>query len=283
VLDAYKAKYGEFTSPEMEPSTDQLAAVQELLDGGQPPYVDFAVFGTHERRALRKLTDSAFQYNAIDGSWKRRELDGPSSFPQWWKSWLVFRCNLMLLQAALPERFGHDRWFLIYQGDVRMRSERTERLRRNMHELTQGRFPEYSPTHPWGYMLQAAAQDRDFWDDEVRTPCLLYAARGAAANTHPRGRNMPTASVQPKRQRTGAHAAQSGGGGGPGREVCHNWNRGACQTPCPQGHIQKCLTCGGDHPREQCRGKPDKAERAERFKKGKGRCKGKGKGKAASS
>jgi hypothetical protein len=222
LFDAYKSKYGEFPSPEMEPTTDQLAAVQQLLDGGQPPYVDFAVFGPHGRRTLRKLTHSAFQYNALHGSWKRRELDGPSSFHQWWKSWLVFRCTLMLLQAALPEsldryaefirslteRFGHDRWFLIYQGDVRMRSERMERQRRHfMHEHMQGRLPEYDPTRPWGFMFHAAAQDRDFWDDEVRTPCLLYAARGASANTHPRGRNnnAPAApSSQAKRQRTGA-------------------------------------------------------------------------------
>jgi hypothetical protein len=84
VFEDYRIRYGDLPAVNEEPTTEQLGAIRQLLDGGQPPYVDFAIFGPHGRRTLRKLTHASMQYNAVDGSWKRRELDGPSSFQQWW-------------------------------------------------------------------------------------------------------------------------------------------------------------------------------------------------------
>jgi hypothetical protein len=76
MFDEYCTKYGEVPAVEEEPTTDQLGAVRQLLDGGQVPYVDFAIFGPHGRRTLHKLPHASMQFNAVDGSWKCKELDG---------------------------------------------------------------------------------------------------------------------------------------------------------------------------------------------------------------
>ena len=60
---------------------------------------------------------------------------------------MVFKCTLLLLGSVKPERldlygehlksflttYGPRWWFLIYQADVRMRSEHFERIRRRLH------------------------------------------------------------------------------------------------------------------------------------------------------
>ena len=78
-----------------------------------------------------------------DGSRQRKELPGPPSFVCWWASFGVYRTTLLLLDVAPPEildNFGgmvwslsflyDDAWFVVYNADVRMRSEPFERLRR---------------------------------------------------------------------------------------------------------------------------------------------------------
>ena len=105
--------------------------------------MDFALFGPHGRRLLKKLSHAAHLYNPQDGSWRKAELPGPPSIDDWWRSWMVYKCTLLLLDAVKPEPlelygehirslatdYGPACWFLVYQADVRMRSEEFERLR----------------------------------------------------------------------------------------------------------------------------------------------------------
>eukprot|EP00969_Alexandrium_andersonii_P253413 11200161-Alexandrium_andersonii.AAC.1 len=60
----------------MEPTQEHLSAVHQLISSGSLPYVDFALFGAHGKRAERKLVHIAF-CNVASGSWTRQELPGP--------------------------------------------------------------------------------------------------------------------------------------------------------------------------------------------------------------
>ena len=84
----------------------------------------------------------------------------------------MYRCTLLLLDAVKPEPlelygehiralandYGPSCWFLIYQADVRMRSEEFERLRRRTAiENPWG----WDPDAPWGTIFSIAVQERE--------------------------------------------------------------------------------------------------------------------------
>ena len=131
LFEAYAVKQGAKPDRAVEPTQDQLSAVQQLLDSDHTPYVDFAIFGPYGKRMLERLTYYAF-VSQPDGSWIRRELDGPNSFSVWWSSWRVLRTLLILLDVADPEhldnyaehirkmdlRYGRECWFILYTGQT---------------------------------------------------------------------------------------------------------------------------------------------------------------------
>ena len=287
----YRTSRGEFPSPDIEPTDDQLSAVTQLIDSGAVPYVDFAIFGPYGRRLLRKLTLIAYHYNAPDGSWKKQDLPGPPDFESWWKSWLVLKCTLLLLDAVQPERlehygehlrsfintYGAECWFIIYQADVRMRSEQFERLRRRLHiDLLAGTSQHgFTASKPWDGVFAAAVKDKEFWDSEVREKAILYLAKVATFRdisydgTSQSSRGPPHSSSQyPPQQKGQGHQGQkrknrqepvSKGGkpnskpprGGKGQETCNNWNLNKCtMDPCPRAHV--CNICFGHHKKDQC-------------------------------
>ena len=179
---------GDFPHEDQEPTPDQLSAVHQLIRAGVPPYVDFSLFGPHGRRMLRKLHLVAQRYDPSTGTWRRQELPGPPCFDSWWRCWLVFKCCLILLKESKPEpldlygelirdlsqRYGPSCWFLIYQADVRMRSEELDRIRRRrLIAMPAGTLP----TLKWGDLILESTKCKDFWDSEVREKALLYLGR----------------------------------------------------------------------------------------------------------
>ena len=184
----YARRRGAPPHKDHEPTEDQLSAVHQLLRADRAPYVDFALFGPHGRRLLKKLSHAAHLYMPHDGSWRKAELPGPPSIDDWWRSWMVFRCSLLLLNAVKPEPlelygehirtlatdYGPACWFLVYQADVRMRSEEFERLRRRTAMEGQ---PDFDPSAPWGTVFDLAVREKDFWDAEVHQKSLLFLAR----------------------------------------------------------------------------------------------------------
>ena len=77
------------------------------------------------------------------GNWRpSHKLTGPASFDSWLSSWQVFRTAMIMLEGADPERLdqysnfvrllnekhGFKCWWLIYQADIRMRSEKIEKF-----------------------------------------------------------------------------------------------------------------------------------------------------------
>ena len=75
----YEQERGGPPGVEVEPTAEQLSAIKQLTDAGAPPYVDFALFGPHGRRFLKKLTYVETLFQVSSGTWVRRELPGPST------------------------------------------------------------------------------------------------------------------------------------------------------------------------------------------------------------
>ena len=227
----YARERGALPHEDHEPTPDQLAAVQQLLASDVPPYVDFSIFGPHGKRMQHKLHLVAQQFNPQDGSWQRLDLPGPPGFSDWWRCWLVFRCTMLLLNAAKAEpldlygehirtlatTYGPQAWFLIYQADVRMRREHLERIRRRA-ALAPG--PIDPPT--WSEVFHEAVQDQAFWNAEVRDRALLYLARVKS-----RAEIQDDGTAQPWIQGD-AKAGYSSQGGGK-----RNWARQRSQRTTP--------------------------------------------------
>jgi hypothetical protein len=290
----YKSTRGDFPHQDMEPSEEQLSAVAQLLQTGQSPYVDFSLFGPHGKRALRKLSLVSFAFQADTGGWKRVELPGPPDFATWWRAWLVLKTTLLLLQAVASERLDHygehirrlvdlygpDAWFIVYQADVRFRSEELERLRRSAQIGYETQSPEdrartgFNPDLPWDWAFGAGISDvgRAFWDTEVHRPAVLFLARlktrpetttdgttvlsGQAVPTpasEARGHNSPKSQKGKKKRGKGASPkAAPAKASGPARdnrdkgtEICNNYLRGNCRDPCPFGRIHQSSSSGG--------------------------------------
>ena len=157
MFEDYKAAFGDQPSTETEPTSDQIAAVKQLLVSGANPYIDFGVFGPHGQRILRKLTFMTYTLNS-QGEWAKRELPGPPDF----ETGLAFRCmrtTFLLLKAASAERsdsycefirslhnrFGAQCWDIIYVADTRMRGEEFERIRRRLVGEPAHGFTEANP------------------------------------------------------------------------------------------------------------------------------------------
>ena len=71
---------------------------------------------------------------------------------------------------TLSQQYGSATWFIVYQADVRMRSEEFERIRRRCDLTWAGSTEEqrrglpYDPSRPWDLVFSMAASDKDFWD-----------------------------------------------------------------------------------------------------------------------
>lgn len=115
--------------------------------------------------------------------------------PPDWEAWSeVFRCirtTFLLLETVTPERldgyaehirslsarFGPTCWDIIYLGDVHMRSEHFERIRR---KLTQNPNHGFTVASPWNAVYAQSVLEDSFWSKEVITPATLRLAKGSS-------------------------------------------------------------------------------------------------------
>ena len=187
---------------------------------------------------------------------------------------------------TFTETYGPQVWFLVYQADVRMRSEEFERLLRRTR-LTDAAsraaggpgLAGFDTARPWGYIFQQAvhsdnAHTTAFWAREIKDKALLYqcrlkgeteltsdgtvASRAHSVHTPPRGqegkgRKRPL-SHTPREGKgsatTGKRRSLPGGKGGV--DACWNYNSGRCPGPCPKGRPHVCAHCGRAHPITRC-------------------------------
>ena len=195
---SYKAVYGVFPEPRKECTAMQLTALGWLLDNGYVPYIDLALWGPFAGRIFKKLKMRGLVMTG-DGELQHVEIGGPPTFSIWEENWEVAITGYVSHKAVplgtliryrgkvadLHRRFGEGAWALIYQADVRMRSEHFERLRRRGEEeraaaLAAGGTHLFDPSAPWGWVFDQACSDFEFWKTEVEDVGAAVADRARA-------------------------------------------------------------------------------------------------------
>ena len=280
----YRAKRGGDPAEEIEPTDEQVSAIAQVLAADLNPYADFSLFGPYGRRMLRKLVYLQWIY-LPGGKWQRQELAGPPDFAHWWASFRVLRTALLLLDSAatepldnygellrsFDEMYGSTCWFILYDADVKMRSEHFPRLRRqaeNGEALPRG--VKFNELKPWAAVWQMAAESENWWNHHLHRPAGLFLSRcktasevisdgtvqpffpgdsGARSRSPPRRSKPP--STPPPRQ--GADRSMGPIAVKNGVPVCQFFNTSRCHFGDRCQNLHVCSRCGKEgHPAKSC-------------------------------
>ena len=90
----YRTAFGTVPPPDEELSVEQLTAVKTLVDNDLVPYVDFAIWGPHGGRLMRKLKLQGTTFSR-DGTLLPIEVVGPPNFDTWLASYMCLRTALI--------------------------------------------------------------------------------------------------------------------------------------------------------------------------------------------
>jgi hypothetical protein len=184
---------GDVPGDDVEPSRAQLTALYHLVVVlHMLPYVDFAIWGPHQIRTIRKLKFSGLILSPT-GSLINAEVNGPSCFEQWDACMAVFITALVMLDICnfssvnryrehirnYHARYSSKCWPLIYQADVRARRELCERVRR---DLTSSGKLVPGTLKPWDMVFKAMPEQYQFWKKEVEDPAIVVVASMASGS-----------------------------------------------------------------------------------------------------
>merc|ERR1711966_525012 len=200
---AYKDKYGALPKKDQEPSIEQVSALKQLLAVAAMPYVNFALWGPHGRRVLRKLVHEPATWDPATGKMITNTRKGPGSFEVWAKGWAVFKNAMLYLEeasvAAMDGYRDHIQdlaqtyptcWFIIYIADCRCRSEQLEYILRDATTAVlssqEGFRPwaimDFDEKKPWDFVFKQAVMEENmaqhaFWQKEVHLKCAQFLNR----------------------------------------------------------------------------------------------------------
>ena len=291
LFTAYEKLRGAEPVEDVEPTTEQISAVNQVLENDMVPYADFSLLGPHGRRLLGKLSYLSWTFQP-DGSWTRRELPGPPGFDQWWASFRVLKVIYLMLEVAAPEildnygemlrgfhtMYGSACWFIIYTADVRMRTEQFGRLRRRVERdhqvaVSMGAATTFDPAKPWRAVFAAAISvtEKLWWDENLHRPAMLFLTRIKSASESvadgtvqdvpepipaaPRGRSRSRGSPSDRREKRPQSSRDGAVFTKGGQQLCEAYNssRGCFTKRCPDHH--SCKKCRGHHSAADCRPK----------------------------
>eukprot|EP00438_Fugacium_kawagutii_P001964 Skav210032 [mRNA] locus=scaffold706:72092:73324:+ [translate_table: standard] len=192
---------------EAEPTGEQVSAMRDrIVTRGESPYADFSILTPYGRTMQKQLKARSWILQQ-DGTFKALEVPGPPSFEAWQACWKVFRSILFMLrypppaaggaplrvvtQACLEEYFEKisklnldhpEAWHLLMRAEDKCRSEQFERYRRQLTKAAaENRLPmglDFNPLQPWTGVFTHAARHREFWQEHVVGPAMLFIARG---------------------------------------------------------------------------------------------------------
>ena len=231
--------------PEEDEEADagQLQGLKVKLEADVAPYADFSIFRPYGLRLQRALKFAAQQWDPSSNSFKPKEIPGPANICEWRRCWKVLVFSMLALKAAtrarmgkyaakieaLTEKYGNlggegKGWWLVAQGDIRCRGERFEKIRRGLQvkynrDKASGMADEdidyFNPKMPWDGVFLAAAQDKDFWTEQVTESAFLYATRLQSISqlTDP-GHHVDTENNQGKGNGGGKSGKRKRGNGG---------------------------------------------------------------------
>jgi hypothetical protein len=227
---------------------------------------------------------------------------GPSSLTDWKESYDVLYTAMLMIDAVrrpqleayrakislLSAQYGEKCWALLYQADVRCRSEFMQRLKLKLEsqhnaDVIAGRLSTFDTQRPWNSVWDAAISGipaADFWDAEFKVSALLIASQSSrptaylegdadiagsasAAPSHPVTRGQqPHAPKNPTGKASPAPKPQPGvvkktqTNDNPPLHICKNFNHGTCTGnayQCPRGdRVHVCWFCLGRHPGTAC-------------------------------
>ena len=170
--------------------------------------------------------------------------------------------------CQLHAQFGPQCWALLYQTDVRCRSEFMDRIRYRLlarhnaaMQATPARPSTFDTTRPWDSVWMEATADHDFWQEEFRHWATLIRTNTVpikdtlgtdatiAGHFNPQ-QSLPQAppANQPGRAQPKAKATANKG-------PCKAFNNGTCHgATCSNGYGRHaCNKCGAtDHGALQC-------------------------------
>ena len=119
----------------------------------------------------------------------------PSTLDLWQKMITDYSC-----------RYGTTIWALLYQTEVRARSElltRTKRAAATARDLaiTAGGTHPYDPASPWDFVFRQAVMDGQFWRRDLEENALLILAKVSRTMEHVEGDVLTTSLPPAKRLR----------------------------------------------------------------------------------
>ena len=172
-----------------EPTRVQMSAYKANIRDKDTLYVDLAVWGPNADRS-EKLR--AMEGVRLDGNGRLVPLVlyGPPDAKTWLKRYKSWRNSTIMLEHISPEMLDRypDRvmhfadtypdylWPLLYQADVRARSDHLNRLARKAREEKRAAEEEgsrhpYNREKPWEYpWRQLVLHSSDFWEREFKEP-----------------------------------------------------------------------------------------------------------------
>ena len=176
-----------------EPSAAQLAALSKRVSGGQPPYVDFAVWLPFGRRSEKSHKFRVY-VPLGNGEIQVREQPGPANFQAWTASWRVFKAAAIMLDiTTLAALSRYEKaiekmvlqwptcWGLIGAAEDKARSERWMRWQRRVIADRDAGRPtpaDWREDKPWSALLVSLALDLEFWTEQVHIPATAWMANG---------------------------------------------------------------------------------------------------------
>ena len=177
----YRARMGHDPRPEEDITTEQLSGLKALFVSGAAPYVDLAIWGPFGHRTQRRLKLSGLILGA-DGVLQHVQFFGPPNVESWTSGFAVFRTGCIMLEeislstlalwsalvADYAARYGNTIWALLYQTEVRARSEHLTRTKRagaaaREQAIAAGGTHLFDPAKPWDWVFREAANDGQFW------------------------------------------------------------------------------------------------------------------------
>lgn len=130
------------------------------------------------------------------GNFHTVEMFGPVDISAWTASYNGFFSAAIILKlvskaplanyakkvARLHSMYGAQVWHVLYQADVRMRSEHMENLFYELSEkhaaaVIAGTPSDFDTDMPWDAVWKAAIGDRDFWEEEFTIDAGLVVNR----------------------------------------------------------------------------------------------------------
>jgi hypothetical protein len=238
-----------------------------------------AVWGPHGTRLLKKASMSGLNIMR-DGTFMTVELFGPPNIDLWSGCYDVLATGCIMLGAVrrphlaaykrwiikLAAIYGPVVWHLLYQTDVRCRSELMQEvfqvLLAEHNAAKMSKMPtDFDPTKPWDAVWKRVLEMKDWWVDEFERPAGLINAKVMGisaviggdvqiATSHHRAPAPPQPAAQingagrgSKRQRKREKGSKGGG-----KDKKHQSN-GSPSGPTPEG----CKICKAtDHTFTQC-------------------------------